>query len=183
MNRLRRAVGISLLCSGVARADCSKEDLRAKLAQLNPASVVVVEIGAPEWCAPCKRIKKHLPALEEAFKNRATFIEINIDEGPACTKLLEEYGAMADVASGLRGSVPLLVSATAAEHLQGFASLAQGGAPLIKSQYAVGVPAASPASLKAAQGKADPAAFAGVSEFVEEALKSGAPSPEKKAAH
>jgi thioredoxin 1 len=40
---------------------------------------VVVDFWAP-WCTPCERIEPHLRALAEAWRGRARFVRLDVDE-------------------------------------------------------------------------------------------------------
>lgn len=52
---------------------------------------VLVDFSA-EWCGPCQRLGKVLPAIAEKFAGRVKVVKIDVDESPQAATLCEVEG-------------------------------------------------------------------------------------------
>jgi thioredoxin 1 len=69
-------------------ADIKESDFETKV--ISSSLPVAVDLWAP-WCGPCKMALPVLEELAETFKDKISFVKINVDENP---KLAEKLGIM-----------------------------------------------------------------------------------------
>lgn len=72
----------------MATKDISENDFEDKV--LKSDKPVLVDFWAP-WCGPCKMADPVLEELSEEYKDKVTFVKVNVDENQS---VAQNYGVM-----------------------------------------------------------------------------------------
>lgn len=72
----------------MAVTDVTDQDFEEKVLKSN--TPVVVDFWAP-WCGPCKMAEPILEELSDQYKEKITFVKLNVDENPNYS---QKYGIL-----------------------------------------------------------------------------------------